>query len=61
MPTINIHRSSVRADRGYEHSYDVACERCGDDDPSTERCRPIATMVQWLCETCTAADIEALR
>jgi hypothetical protein len=41
----------VRCDSGTDYSCDVACDRCGIDDPSTERQRPTDTL-QWLCRDC---------
>ncbi len=42
----------VRSDGTTDYSCDVACDRCGEDDPTTERERPTDTKLQWLCSAC---------
>jgi hypothetical protein len=37
---------------GVEFTFDIACGRCGDDDPSIERRRAIDSKLQWLCDDC---------
>ena len=51
----------VRSVGDRDLTFDVACDRCGDDDPLTEKERPTATKLQWLCCDCADADREAIR
>jgi hypothetical protein len=39
---------------GVTYSCDVACDRCGADDPTTERQTPTGTALQWLCLDCVS-------
>lgn len=43
---------NVRSDGHTDFTYDVACAQCGEDDPTTERRRPVDSQRQWLCGGC---------
>lgn len=59
-PRVTKGSRRIRVEDGRDHTYDVACDRCGDDDPLTEKSRPSATQLQWLCSDCADADREML-